>query len=173
MTPTIISVQWLRRCVGILGVSLPLVLMGIAGPQESISAYYHTAGHDVFVGWLSLICGALAAYRGYDRSDRWCARVAALGLVAVIFAPTGDDWRGWVHLAGALVFFGAVAMLTWRFGKGSRPRTFRALSLAIAGCIAWALLAGMTGGSIYWQEAGAVVLFGWAWAIKGGILERA
>lgn len=173
MTATLISVPWLRRVVGGLGVSLPFVLAIVAGERESISAYYHSPARDVFVGWLCAISLALAAYRGHDAADKWCARVAALGLLAVAFAPTGPDLWGKVHLVGALVFFGASAALCWRFGMGSRPRTFRALSLGMVACIAWALAAGLSGGSIFAPEAVAVLLFGAAWTIKGRWLERA
>ena len=36
MTATLISVGWLRRVVGALGVLLPLALVVIAGERESI-----------------------------------------------------------------------------------------------------------------------------------------
>lgn len=169
MSPQLISAAWQQRLVGVLGVAFPFVLLGLAGPRESISScYHHPAAHDVFVGWLTAIAVALAVYRGYDGPDRICARVAAAGLLVLTYVPTGGSTGG-VHLAGALTFFAAVAMLTWRFGMGSRPRTFRALSLGIAACIAWALVAGIGGGSIFWQEAGAVVLFGagWLWKARG------
>ncbi len=172
VTPTLISVPWLRRVVGLLGVLLPLVLVAIAGERESISAYWHSPARDVFVGWLVLIAGCLAAYRGHDAADKWCARVAAAGLLVLTYLPTGGA-TGAYHLAGALTFFGASAALCWRFGFGSRPKTFRALSVAMAACIAWALLAGLSGGSIFAPEALAVVLFGAAWTLKGKWLERA
>lgn len=165
MSPTLISAPWLQRVVGVLGVLFAVVLVALAGARESLSAYYHSPAHDVFVGWLVLIAGALASYRGYDAGDRWCARVAAAGLLVLTYAPTGGSTGG-MHLAGALVFFLAIACLTWRFGKGSRPRTFRALSLGIVGCIAWALAAGLTGGPIFAPETLAVELFGAAWLAK-------
>lgn len=172
MSATLISVPWLRRVVGGLGVLLPFVLAAVAGERESISAYYHSPGRDVFVGWLVAIALALAAYRGHDAGDALCARVAAAGLLVVAYLPTGGA-TGPYHLAGALTFFGASAVLCWRFGFGSRQRTFRGLSLGMAACIAWALLAGISGGSIYAPEALAVLLFGAAWLAKGRLLERA
>ncbi len=172
MTPTLISVPWLRRVVGLLGVSLPLVLVIIAGERESISAYYHSPARDVFVGWLVAIAVCLAAYRGFDAADAWCARVAAAGLLVLTFSPTGAGMAGKAHLAGALVFFGASAALCWRFGMGSQPKTFRALSAGIVASIAWAVVAGVTGGSIFAPEALAIVLFGAAWTLKGRWLER-
>lgn len=170
MTATLISVPWLRRVVGALGVSLPLVLVIIAGERESISAYWHSPARDVFVGWLVAIAVCLAAYRGHDAADKWCARIAAAGLLVLIYLPTGGA-TGPYHLAGALTFFGASAALCWRFGMGSRPRTFRALSAGMVACIAWALAAGLAGGSIFAPEAVAVVSFGAGWLIKGRTLE--
>lgn len=171
MTATLISVPWLRRVVGALGVTLPLVLVIIAGERESISAFYHSPARDIFVGWLVAIAVCLAAYRGHDAADKWCARVAAAGLLVLAYAPTGAGLAGKAHLCGALVFFGASAALCWRFGMGSRPRTFRALSFGMVGCIAWALAAGFSGGSIFAPEAVAVVIFGGGWLLKGRALE--
>lgn len=172
MTPSLISPRWLQRAVGILGLSFPFVLVIFGGERESLSAHYHGPARDIFVGWLTLIAGALAVYVGYDGGDKRCARAAAVGLLVLTYAPTGGATGG-LHLAGALVFFGAVAALTWRFGYGSRPRLFRGLSLGIVGCIAWALVAGLTGGSIFAPEAVAVLLFGAAWLVKGRALWQA
>lgn len=172
MSATLISVPWLRRVVGALGVSLPLVLVTIAGERESISAYYHSPARDVFVGWLVAIAVCLAAYRGHDAADRWLARIAGAALVVVALSPSGDGAAGVYHGAAALLFFAAVSWLTWRFGLGSRPRTFRALSFGILACIAWAVLARVLGVSLFAPEALAVVLFGAAWTLKGRWLER-
>jgi len=171
MNASLISPQWLLRAVGVLGVLFPLALTIFGGERESLSAHYHGPARDIFVGWLSMIALALAVYKGYDGGDKQCARAAAVGLLVLTYAPTGGA-TGMVHLAGALVFFGAIAALTWRFGMGSRPRLFRGLSLGIVGCIAWALVAGLTGGSIFAPEAVAVLLFGAAWLVKGRAWER-
>lgn len=172
MTPSLISPRWLQRAVGILGAAFPFVLVAFGGERESISAHYHGPARDIFVGWLSLIAGALAVYVGYDGGDKRCARAAAVGLLVLTYFPTGPGLSGWLHLAGALVFFGSSAALCWRFGYGSRPRLFRGLSLGIVACIAWALVAGLTGGSIFAPEAVAVLLFGAAWLAKAGALFK-
>lgn len=167
MSAALIRPEWLQRVVGILGAAFPFVLVAAGGERESISAHYHGPARDIFVGWLSMIVLALAVYVGYDGGDKRCARAAAAGLLLLTYAPTGPGLSGWLHLAGALVFFGSIAALVWRFGKGSRPRTFRALSAGIVSCIAWATVAGVAGGSIYAPEALAVLLFGAAWIAKG------
>lgn len=172
MTPSLISPQWLQRAVGVLGLSFPFVLTIFAGERESISAHYHGPARDIFVGWLSMIALALAFYRGYDGGDKRCARVAAIGLLVLTYSPTGPDLWGKLHLVGALTFFIASAMLCARFGNGSRPKTFRALSLGMVACIVWATVAGLSGGSIFAPEAIAVLLFGAGWTLKGKWLER-
>lgn len=166
MTAALIRPEWLQRVVGILGAAFPFVLIAFGGERESLSAHYHGPARDIFVGWLSMIALALAVYVGHDGGDKWCARAAAAGLLLLTYAPTGPGLSGRLHLAGALVFFGSIAALVWRFGRGSRPRTFRAFSLGIVACIVWALIAGLSGGSILAPETVAVVLFGAAWLVK-------
>ena len=171
-TPFLIGHLRLRRWVGWLGATLPLVLLAIAGPRESISAYYHSPARDVFVGQLVLIAGLLAAYRGHDAGDRRCSAAAAAGLLLVALCPAGAPLFGPVHTAGAVVFFVAVAMLAARFGRGGyRPRTFRALAGGIAASLAAAALCSALGLPIVVPEAAGVVLFWAAWLIKGRAIE--
>ncbi len=158
----------LRRAVGIVGLALPLVLFSIAGPRESLSAYYFSPARDVFVGLLFLLGGMLWAYRGHDHGDRVCSAVASVGLAVVALAPTGDGIAGKAHLAGAGAFFLASAFLADRFGRGGyRPRTFRALGLGIVASLGTVIL----GVPVVLAEAGALVCFGAAWMVKGRALE--
>lgn len=166
----VIDYMRLRLAIGVLGVLLPFVLAAVAGERESISAYYHSPARDVFVGALTAIACLLLAYRGYDRGDRICSALGGLGLLVVAYVPTGGA-TGPYHLGGALVFFGSVAVLADRFGLGGQRRTFRSLACVIAGGIVWALVAGVSGGSIYLPESVAVVAFGAAWLRKGRLLE--
>ena len=65
----VISYLELRRIIGILGMSLPFIVMGGAwlifsvGLQESISAYYHTPMRDVLVGLIFFLTGFFWSYR--------------------------------------------------------------------------------------------------------------
>ena len=162
----VIDYMRLRLAIGVLGVLLPFVLVAVAGERESISAYYHSPARDVFVGALTAIACLLLAYRGYDRGDRVCSALAGVALLVVAYVPVGGATGPW-HLAGSVAFFGSVAVLADRFGRGGKRRTFRGLALGIVGCIAWATVAGVAGGSIYAPEALAVLLFGAAWIFKG------
>jgi len=85
-----------RTVVGVLGVLLPVALVageafGVPGPvqvRDSLSAYYHTPMHDVFVGGLSVMAFLLATYlagqpRTWDFLLSLTAGVALLVVVAV------------------------------------------------------------------------------------------
>lgn len=153
----------LRRAVGVLGVLLVPLLIALAGLQPSISAYYDTGARDVFVIALGSVALLLAAYRGYDRGDRICSAVASVALFGVALVPVSGPLP-MLHYAAAVTFFGASAVLAWRFGFGGyRVRTFRAL----AGVIVLALVAGAAGAPLLLVESAAVVAFGGAWLAKG------
>jgi hypothetical protein len=173
VNPLVIDHLRLRRAVGILGALLPSVLYAWAGPQDSISAYWHSSARDIFVGWLTAIAALLLAYRGHDRGDRICSLLGGLGLLVVAYCPTGRDLVGLIHLGGALLFFGSVAVLAWRFGYGgTRVRTFRCLSILIVAGIVGAVCSELAGLSIYWAEWVSVLAFAGAWLCKGRVWER-
>ncbi len=158
----------LRRAVGIVGLALPLVLYAIAGPRESLSAYYFSPARDVFVGLLFLLGGMLWAYRGHDHGDRVCSAVASVGLAVVALAPTGDGFAGALHLAGAGMFFLASALLADRVGRGGyRAKTLRAVGLGIVAILGTVIL----GVPVVLAEAGALGCFGAGWLVKGRALK--
>ncbi len=93
--PRLISYLTLRKSVGILGISLPVVL--IIGSvtcgdcreiQSSISSYYHTGMRDILVGILCAVALFLFAYRGYDRRDSLAGNLACIFALGVAFFPT-------------------------------------------------------------------------------------
>lgn len=93
--PALISYLTLRKTVGILGVSFPIVLVVgsvIAGNcqeiQSSVSAYYHTNVHDLFVGILCAIALFLFTYKGYNNLDSIAGNLAGLFALGVAFFPT-------------------------------------------------------------------------------------
>ena len=70
------SGKTLRRLIGILGISLPIVLVLVSltffdlnSPLESISHYYYTRAGAVFTTILSLIAIFLMVYSGYKSID--------------------------------------------------------------------------------------------------------
>jgi hypothetical protein len=122
----VISYLNLRKAIGILGASFPLVLSIGAGLlfkkgiQESISYYYHTGMRDVFVGILCAIGVFLLSYKGYERRDGIAGDLACVGAVGVALFPTtpaGDaTWFerviGGLHLAFASLFFITLAYMS-------------------------------------------------------------
>ena len=95
----VLSYLNLRKAVGFLGISFPIVLIigailfgACSGVQDSISDYHNTNMRDVFVGILSAIALFLFAYSGYDRLDFWMAKAAGLfGFMVAIFPDALDD----------------------------------------------------------------------------------
>ena len=114
----IISYLTLRKLIGYLGVSLPLVLsLGAViffrtGLQSSVSSYYHTAMGDVLVGTLFAIGFFLLSYKGYLPIDDVVANVARVSAVGMALFPTTADnpaegaatFIGTIHFAFAALF---------------------------------------------------------------------
>lgn len=122
----VISYLNLRKAVGFLGITFPIILIvgailfgACTGFQDSISDYHNTNMRDVFVGILSAIALFLFAYSGYDRLDFWMAKAAGLfGFMVAIFPDALDDnectiyvkqiipeWMKTVHFISAALFF--------------------------------------------------------------------
>ena len=156
----VISYLTLRKIVGVLGTSLPLVLIVGAwvifgtGGQSSISDYYHTGMGDVFVGTLCVIGFFLLSYRGYEPIDNIAGNLACVFCVGVALFPTTpevitsgtDKVVGLVHLIFAALFFTTLIFfslfLFTRTGPGQptrrklqRNRVYRACGFVMGGCI--------------------------------------
>lgn len=128
----------LRRNLGILGITLPLVLYIGNGlkVEPSISQYYYTDMMVVFTGILIAFGLFLFSYKGPERTtevinDDWLTNVA--GLLAIITAlvptacsgcldvPNGHNNHiiGLVHLVSAAGFFLIMGWISFfRFTKG-------------------------------------------------------
>ncbi len=126
----IISYLVMRRFIGILGISLPfiVVLGGLVQDepafQGSISGYYYTPMRDVLVGILSGVALFLLSYRGYEKIDDAVANLSGIFALGLIFFPTAmgsghtvrvgmllinDDISGPVHAAFGALFFLALS----------------------------------------------------------------
>ena len=93
--PQLISYLALRKAVGILGITFPVVLaagsvigLGCKEIQSSISSYYHTGMRDIFMGYICAIAFFMFAYKGYDRMDSIAGKLACLFALGVAFFPT-------------------------------------------------------------------------------------
>jgi hypothetical protein len=103
----VISYMTLRRCVGWLGVALPIVLIcGFAlfhskcPTPPTISHYYYTVLGSYFTGTLCAVAFFLFAYNGPAPADRVAAFFAACCALGVVFCPTNAcaDCDGFCYL---------------------------------------------------------------------------
>ena len=92
--PEIISYYTMRRSIGILGITLPLILLagsfllgGCKEVQMSISVYYHTNMRNIFVGFNCAVALFLFAYRGHDWRDNLAGYLGCIFVLGVAFLP--------------------------------------------------------------------------------------
>lgn len=116
----------LRVGMGIIGFALPPLLWVIArlleghGLLPSMSAYYHSASRDVFVGSLFAIGAAAYLYKGYTLRENIAMNLAGLCAVGVAIFPTDcpqvitnivcetPTYKG-AHTLFAIIFFLLIA----------------------------------------------------------------
>jgi hypothetical protein len=196
----LVSYLTLRRVVGILGVSFPVLLavgyfvLGSWELQDSISDYYGTMMRDVFVGVLFVIGFFLFTYRGYDRHDDLAGDLACVLALGVALFPTTSD-EGPIralHFVFAAAFFLVLSyfslVLFRKTEEGVTPTPEKAarnriyfvcgviMLASIALIAAWVLLpqnprlAAIK--PVFWLESLALWAFGWSWFVKGETLWR-
>lgn len=91
--PYVLSYLGLRRCIGVIGISLPFVLVfgkmlfESPGLLPSLSAYYYTVMRDVLVGALSATAVFLLSYR-FDRLSDIAGDIAGISALGIAFLPT-------------------------------------------------------------------------------------
>jgi hypothetical protein len=92
--PEIISYYKMRRAIGVLGITLPLILVvgsslfgGCNEVQSSISTYYYTNMRNIFVGYNCAVALFLFAYRGHDWMDNLAGNLGCIFVLGVAFLP--------------------------------------------------------------------------------------
>lgn len=115
-----ISFLDLRKSIGYLGVTMPIVLVlgnyfttGSTDLMSSLSSYYHSGGRNFFIAVLAAIAVFAFAYRGYDTKDNIAGDIAAVSALVVAFFPAGlenpdaeaNPIIGMIHIGAALIFF--------------------------------------------------------------------
>jgi hypothetical protein len=126
----IISYLAMRRLIGILGISLPFIVVlggltqGDPGLQGSISGYYYTNMRDLYVGILSGVALFLISYRGYEQIDDIVANMSGMFALGMISFPTAmysgkavrvgmflvaDNVSETIHLTFGALFFLALS----------------------------------------------------------------
>lgn len=186
-----------RRFIGWVGVCLPLAVVASCalipgkpdGWASSMSITYHLS--PVLTAGLSVVAFFLAFYEGYDRSDRIVNLVSAFSALLVAFVPCEATWAperigvlqlpqsvsNVVHLVSAVVLFGALlANILVNFTKGAdlRANMYYRLTAALMGLMALLeVISEFTGGwlSMWVFEWVYLTLFGFAWLVKGKMLE--
>ena len=93
--PEIISYYTMRRAIGVLGITLPLILVGGSSlfgdcneVQGSISTYYYTNMRNIFVGFNCAVALFLFAYRGHDWRDNLAGYLGCIFVLGVAFLPS-------------------------------------------------------------------------------------
>ena len=122
------SYLFMRKCVGYIGIALPIVLLVgtmILGNNfriwDTISGYYYHETRNIFVGSLCAIAIFLISYR-YEHLDDIVSTVAGASAIGVALFPTAPDppldptaqqrMIGMVHLSFAGFFLGTLALMT-------------------------------------------------------------
>jgi hypothetical protein len=194
----LVSYVTLRRIVGLLGVSLPVVLAlwGFAlchclRVQPSISDYYSLRTRDALVGILFTIGWFLYTYRGYERQDNVAGNLAGIFALGVaLFPSSGSHAEQIVHFSSATGLFLVLAyfslfLFTKSAGaptpqKRTRNAIYRLCGASMVCCIAaiglYHLALVNTSLSalqpVFWLESLALWSFGTSWFVKGETLFR-
>lgn len=130
----VLSYLAMRRFIGLLGLALPLVCLLAAvfpSPEarvyfDSISMYYYSSVHDVFVGIVITMGLFLITYHGHDYRDRIVTTLAGLAALGVALFPCEYPLSSVpqglfqlppkvsdpVHLTNAGLFFFLLAMMS-------------------------------------------------------------
>lgn len=136
----IFTYRRIRRAIGYLGISLPILLVGFSlisyfqtPVQPSISHYYYTHLREFFTGTLCAVGLFLIRYKGHGnvsiwKNDNLLTNIAGIMALGVAFFPTNLDdndlktkiytlipateaWLGWLHYAFAALLFLILALL--------------------------------------------------------------
>ena len=189
----------LRRVLGVLGITLPIVLavwgFALSGwsleLQDSISDYYSLRTRDAFVGILFVIAWFLFAYRGYERKDDVAGYLACVFALGVAFFPnSGVDWEQIVHFSSAAGFFLVLSFFSiflFTKSRGYRTPQKRIRNKVYVTCgIVMLVCMALTGWyklyledtfisdyqPVFWLESLMIWAFGISWFVKGETLLR-
>ena len=182
----------LRRTIGIIGLSLPFVLMlgnylyfGGDIVLPSISQYYHSPMRDVFVGGLISIACFLFFYSGYGKQDRAAGILAGFLALGVVFFPTSSSATsgdGQFHGFFAITLFIVLAVISIfdfprkRPGNPKRPTdTLQVIWGCVAAVCGYYIARGFAkseGYFVFIAESIALIAFGVSWFTEGLDLKK-
>lgn len=134
----IFTYRRIRRAIGYLGISLPILLVGFSlisffetPVQPSISHYYYTNLREIFTGTLCATGLFLIRYKGHGNPSIWkndniLTNISGIMGLGVALIPTNPDdfkakiytlipstekWLGYVHYGFGAIFFLILALL--------------------------------------------------------------
>lgn len=143
------SYLFMRVMVGLIGISLPIVLVlvdriifsGEPSPRSALSSYYYSGVRDLFVGALCATAVFLVTYKVVERNlDNTVTVVAGIAALMIALFPTerssesipltplqdllGETVVGVVHYAASAVFILGLSAMSYFFGRreGERER---------------------------------------------------
>ena len=137
------SYLFLRRSIGIIGLTLPIVLiigtLLINGHLLiSISSSYYSTLRGVFVGSMSAVGVFLLSYHGYTKYDDIASDIAGVAAIGVALCPTTPDTGpvssaqsifGTLHTIFAAIFFlTLVVFCVYFFPKSNQVKTPRKIA---------------------------------------------
>lgn len=200
----IISYLTLRKLIGLLGLTFPFILvlggfLADVNIQSSVSYYYHTAMHDIFVAVLCIVATFLFAYKGYEEKDEIAGKITSVCAVGVALIPTTikdnptdqQAFLGILHLVFAAGYFLMIAYFclflfsksdqnTLTNNKIQRNLLYKTSAYVILLCLAVIgvysfLPESLTNAidplnPIFWLESLAIIAFGLSWLVKGEAL---
>jgi len=196
----------LRKFIGILAISLPFILVigeaiffNANTVQPSISDYYYTGMHDVFVGILFTFGVFLFSYKGPEPADDIAGDLACLFAVGVALFPTtqapeATTLIGYIHATSASLFFLTLSyfsiVLFTKTNPDQRPtprkllrnRVYKICGYSMLACMALVIIYFLLPDSmqaiveaykpVFVLETIMILLFGISWFIKGdGLLK--
>jgi len=202
----ILSYLTLRKLIGFIGFSFPFILIfggyltGV-GIQSSVSYYYHTAMHDIFVAVLCIVATFLFAYKGYELKDEIAGKTASICALGVALIPTTvhvnptdrQEFLGILHLVFAAGYFLMIAYFClFLFSKSDqthctankikRNKVYKSCAYVILSCLIligiYSVLPSSVTNSIdpinpiFWLESFAIIAFGFAWLVKGEAIMK-
>jgi hypothetical protein len=194
----LVSYTTLRRMVGLLGVSLPVVVAIVGFVvngwwhfEPTISDYYRIdPSRNAFVGILFTIAWFLFTYRGFDWRDEATGTAACIFALGVALFPCTVPSLAPFHYAaagGLFLMLAVFALLLFTESKGirtpekgTRNAIYRACGIVIILCVATIGLFDARLHDISWLgipaiyalETLALWAFGVSWFIKGETLFK-
>ncbi len=182
----IISYLVLRQLIGILGILMPFALIignRLLGNeywlQPSISHYYYSYLHIVFVGVLCVLGGFLVTYKGKSRLENRTSNFAGAFAFGVAIFPTEfidfmgqqylnptvwHQWFKWIHFGSAFVLFACFALFCFKIfqesDEGLSPSEFdekKVIRNKIYTTCGWGIVASIV-----------MIAIGFVWEMKFG-----